>query len=67
MLLKVLELTGLRHLQILKLPLRFPYYFLLLLLRKCDLSLCPHYSDPLHFYQYTLICNITYQKQAEFF
>ncbi len=29
MLLKVLELTGLRHLQILKLPLRFPYYFLL--------------------------------------
>ena len=32
----------------------------LLLLLRCDLSLCFHNSKRLHFYQYILIYNITY-------
>ncbi|MES9668932.1 hypothetical protein ABWK23_00185, partial [Bacillus pseudomycoides] len=32
----------------------------LLLLLRCDLSLCFYYSKRLHLYQYIFICNIAY-------
>ena len=59
MLLKVLELMELLHLQILKLPLRFPYSASFLMVR-CNKSLYAYYSKRLQLYQRISICNISY-------
>ncbi|WP_257206364.1 ROK family protein, partial [Bacillus pseudomycoides] len=38
----------------------------LLLMLRCDLSLCFYYSKRLHFYQYILICNIAYREVTKY-
>ncbi len=65
MLLKVLELMEVLHLQILKLSLRLPYYFLFLFcIVRCCKSLYSYYSKRLHLYQYNFICNIAYEGKV---